>query len=76
MFCVFFPPQGKVPVLSAEAVHQLHIFIFTLAIVHVTFSAMTIFIGGLKVSIRPSNVFFFLINLIIHVIVSLLLLLL
>nr|XP_011469571.1 PREDICTED: MLO-like protein 1 [Fragaria vesca subsp. vesca] len=41
--------KGKVPVLSAEAVHQLHIFIFTLAIVHVTFSAMTIFIGGLKI---------------------------
>lgn len=30
--------KGKVPLLSVEAFHHLHIFIFVLAIVHVTFS--------------------------------------
>ncbi|KAM5554336.1 MLO-like protein 1 [Rosa sericea] len=41
--------KGKVPLLSVQAFHHLHIFIFVLAIAHVTFSAMTICFGGLKI---------------------------
>ncbi|THU58551.1 hypothetical protein C4D60_Mb03t15540 [Musa balbisiana] len=37
-FCL---SKGKVPLLSLEALHQLHIFIFVLAVVHVVFSAST-----------------------------------
>ncbi|BFG21341.1 hypothetical protein CerSpe_076150 [Prunus speciosa] len=41
--------KHKVPLLSVEAFHHLHIFIFVLAIVHVTFCALTIVFGGLKI---------------------------
>ncbi|XP_077222677.1 MLO-like protein 13 [Tasmannia lanceolata] len=41
--------QGKVPLLSIEALHQLHIFIFVLALVHVVFCATTMVLGGLKI---------------------------
>ncbi|MCL7051424.1 hypothetical protein MKW94_012131 [Papaver nudicaule] len=41
--------HGKVPLLSIEALHQLHIFIFVLAVVHVFFCATTMFLGGLKI---------------------------
>ncbi|KAK4492146.1 hypothetical protein RD792_002943 [Penstemon davidsonii] len=41
--------KGKVPLLSLEALHHLHIFIFVLAIVHVTFSVLTIVFGGAKI---------------------------
>ncbi|KAM1369786.1 hypothetical protein ACFX15_039602 [Malus domestica] len=41
--------KNKVPLLSVEAFHHLHIFIFVLAIVHVTFCALTIVFGGLKI---------------------------
>ncbi|KAM0904099.1 hypothetical protein ACQ4PT_018216 [Festuca glaucescens] len=41
--------KGKVPLLSPEALHQLHIFIFVLAITHVIFSAVTMFLGGEKI---------------------------
>ncbi|GAA0140630.1 hypothetical protein LIER_01939 [Lithospermum erythrorhizon] len=41
--------RNKVPLLSLEATHHLHIFIFVLAIVHVTFSVLTVVIGGLKI---------------------------
>ena len=44
--------QGKVPLLSEEALHQLHIFIFVLAVAHVFFSATTMLLGGAKVN-RP-----------------------
>lgn len=47
---LFFLFQHKVPLLSLEALHHLHIFIFVLAIVHVTFSLLTIVFGGAKVS--------------------------
>uniref|UniRef100_A0A8I6Y7A4 MLO-like protein n=1 Tax=Hordeum vulgare subsp. vulgare TaxID=112509 RepID=A0A8I6Y7A4_HORVV len=36
---------GKVPVLSVEAIHQLHIFIFILAVTHFVVSASTIILG-------------------------------
>ncbi|GMH25654.1 hypothetical protein Nepgr_027497 [Nepenthes gracilis] len=41
--------QGKVPLLSVEALHHLHIFIFVLAVVYVGFCATTMFLGGMKV---------------------------
>nr|GMC59629.1 MLO-like protein 1 [Ipomoea batatas]GME14810.1 MLO-like protein 1 [Ipomoea batatas] len=41
--------KNKVPLLSVEALHHLHIFIFVLAIVHVTFSLLTIVFGGAKI---------------------------
>ncbi|KAL6899749.1 hypothetical protein ACP4OV_006407 [Aristida adscensionis] len=37
--------MGKVPILSIEAIHQLHIFIFVLAVTHVVLSAKTIILG-------------------------------
>ncbi|XP_073304091.1 MLO-like protein 1 isoform X2 [Primulina huaijiensis] len=41
--------KNKVPLLSLEALHHLHIFIFVLAIVHVTFSVLTVVFGGAKI---------------------------
>ncbi|KAF8031931.1 hypothetical protein BT93_D0979 [Corymbia citriodora subsp. variegata] len=41
--------QNKVPLLSTEALHHLHIFIFVLAIVHVTFCALTVLFGGARI---------------------------
>ncbi|RAL52746.1 hypothetical protein DM860_007514 [Cuscuta australis] len=41
--------KGKVPMVSFEALHQLHIFIFVMTLVHVTFCATTTVLGGLRV---------------------------
>uniref|UniRef100_A0A1D1YNP5 MLO-like protein n=1 Tax=Anthurium amnicola TaxID=1678845 RepID=A0A1D1YNP5_9ARAE len=41
--------KGKVPLLSLEALHQLHIFIFVLAIVHVTFCVLTMLLGVARI---------------------------
>ncbi|XP_020534428.2 MLO-like protein 1 isoform X3 [Jatropha curcas] len=41
--------KGKVPLLSIEALHHLHIFIFVLAIVHVTFCVLTVLFGGARI---------------------------
>ncbi|XP_059447671.1 MLO-like protein 13 [Corylus avellana] len=41
--------EGKVPLLSLEALHQLHIFIFVLAVVHVIFCVTTMFLGGARI---------------------------
>ncbi|CAN1140336.1 MLO-like protein 13 [Linum perenne] len=41
--------KGKVPLLSLEALHQLHIFIFVLAVVHVLFCATTMVLGGARI---------------------------
>ncbi|CAM0955467.1 unnamed protein product [Alopecurus aequalis] len=41
--------KGKVPLMSLEAIHQLHIFIFVLAITHVVYSVLTITLGGAKI---------------------------
>ncbi|KAK9287321.1 hypothetical protein L1049_015736 [Liquidambar formosana] len=41
--------KGKVPLLSIEALHQLHIFIFVLAVVHVIFCVTTMVLGRLKI---------------------------
>lgn len=37
--------------LSEEALHQLHIFIFVLGIVHVVFCVTTLLLGGAKVKL-------------------------
>ncbi|CAM0947582.1 unnamed protein product [Alopecurus aequalis] len=37
--------QEKVPILSAGAIHQLHIFIFVLAVTHFVLSAITVLLG-------------------------------
>lgn len=41
--------KHKVPMLSLEALHHLHIFIFVLAIVHVAFSVLTVVFGGAQI---------------------------
>ncbi|KAL0402761.1 UNVERIFIED_CONTAM: MLO-like protein 1 [Sesamum radiatum] len=41
--------KGKAPLLSLKALHDLHIFIFVLAVSHVVFSALTILFGGLRI---------------------------
>ncbi|XP_039006152.1 MLO-like protein 1 [Hibiscus syriacus] len=41
--------QNKVPLMSLSALHHLHIFIFVLAIAHVTFCVLTVSFGGLKI---------------------------
>lgn len=47
-FCLF---QGKVPFISYDGIHQLHIFIFVLAIFHVVCSLITLALGRAKVDI-------------------------
>lgn len=41
----YYITQGLVPILSVEAIHQLHIFIFVLAVSHVVLSAVTVLLG-------------------------------
>lgn len=41
--------QGKVPLMSVEAIHELHIFIFVLAVTHVMFSLITVVLGIMQV---------------------------
>ncbi|PKA66730.1 MLO-like protein 1 [Apostasia shenzhenica] len=41
--------RGKVPLLSLEAIHQLHIFIFVLATTHVVLSVLTMALGTAKI---------------------------
>uniref|UniRef100_M4DBC0 MLO-like protein n=1 Tax=Brassica campestris TaxID=3711 RepID=M4DBC0_BRACM len=41
--------KGKVPLISVEALHHLHIFIFVLAVVHVIFCASTMVLGGARI---------------------------
>nr|GMC93678.1 MLO-like protein 1 [Ipomoea batatas] len=45
----YCPAKGKVPLLSIEALHHLHTFIFVLAVSHVIFSAFTMIFGRLKI---------------------------
>ncbi|KAL2630826.1 hypothetical protein R1flu_015512 [Riccia fluitans] len=40
-----FCSPGHVPVLSTESLHQLHIFIFVMAVVHVFYSCFTMLLG-------------------------------
>ncbi|XP_061349013.1 MLO-like protein 6 [Gastrolobium bilobum] len=41
-------PEGKVPFVSSDGIHQLHIFIFVLAVFHVLYSVLTMALGRLK----------------------------
>ncbi|KAI3752370.1 hypothetical protein L2E82_24363 [Cichorium intybus] len=41
--------QGKVQLVSLEGLHQLHIFVFVLAVVHVIFCATTMVLGVAKI---------------------------
>ncbi|XP_018450775.1 MLO-like protein 2 [Raphanus sativus] len=41
-------PKGKVPFVSAYGIHQLHIFIFVLALVHVIYCIVTYALGKTK----------------------------
>ncbi|TKY72317.1 MLO protein 13 [Spatholobus suberectus] len=41
--------KGKVPLLSLESLHHLHIFIFVLAVVHAVFCVITMVLGGAKI---------------------------
>ena len=41
--------QDKVPFVSADGIHQLHIFIFILAISHVFYCITTLALGSAKV---------------------------
>ncbi|OWM67834.1 hypothetical protein CDL15_Pgr010772 [Punica granatum] len=43
------PLTGMVPLLSATALHHLHIFIFVLAVTHVIICVLTILFGGAKI---------------------------
>lgn len=45
----FCTQHGKVPLLSNTALHHLHIFIFVLAVAHVSFCALTILFGVAKI---------------------------
>ncbi|XP_047312048.1 MLO-like protein 8 [Impatiens glandulifera] len=41
--------DGKVPLITVNALHQLHILIFFLAVLHVVYSALTMGLGRLKI---------------------------
>ncbi|XP_004301623.1 PREDICTED: MLO-like protein 5 [Fragaria vesca subsp. vesca] len=41
--------KGKVPLISINGLHQLHIFIFFLAVFHVVYGAITMTLGRLKI---------------------------
>lgn len=48
-FFYFLYQQGTISLISTEGIHQLHIFIFFLAVFHVVYSAVTMALGRLKV---------------------------
>ncbi|XP_020221608.1 MLO-like protein 13 [Cajanus cajan] len=41
--------KGKIPLLSLESLHHLHIFIFVLAVVHAAFCVITMVLGGARI---------------------------
>jgi hypothetical protein len=47
--------QGEVQIISVEGLHQIHLFIFVLAIVHVCYSCATVLLGLLQVTLKVSN---------------------
>ncbi|CAD6211836.1 unnamed protein product [Miscanthus lutarioriparius] len=48
---LFSCPKGMVSLVSADGMHQLHIFVFFLAVFHVTFSFFTMSLGRAKTRI-------------------------
>lgn len=51
--------QGSAPLITVEALHQLHILIFFLAVFHVLYSAITMMLGRLKVWEHYTNFILF-----------------
>jgi len=51
--------EGKVAFVSAGAIHQLHIFIFVLAVFHILYCILTLALGRAKVETQYSNSIFF-----------------
>lgn len=49
MFIILLFLQGKVPFVSSDGIHQLHIFIFVLAVFHVIYCILTMALGRAKV---------------------------
>lgn len=49
--------QGYVPLISLNALHQVHIFIFFLAVFHVIYSAITMMLGRAKVHMNYITMF-------------------
>lgn len=49
--------QGYIPLISVGGLHQLHIFIFFLAVFHVIFSAVTMTLGRAKVGVGSETIF-------------------
>lgn len=49
LLCLFIV-QDRVPLISQSGIHQLHIFIFVLAVFHVLYSVVTMALGRAKVS--------------------------
>ncbi|KAK3034201.1 hypothetical protein RJ639_034341, partial [Escallonia herrerae] len=45
----FVRDKGKVPIITVNGLHQLHILIFFLAVFHVIYSAVTMALGRLKI---------------------------
>jgi len=41
--------EGKVPIITVDGLHQLHILIFFLAVFHVVYSAVTMALGRMKI---------------------------
>ena len=54
--------QGKVPILSLEALHQLDIFIFNLAVTHVVLSLLTFVVGVAQVLELTASVLYTMTN--------------
>lgn len=50
MLLCLFVVQDRVPLISQSGIHQLHIFIFVLAVSHVLYSVVTTALGRAKVS--------------------------
>ncbi|XP_024524382.1 MLO-like protein 1 [Selaginella moellendorffii] len=47
--------KGKMPILSGTDIHDLHMFIFILAVVHISYSLATVYLGGRKVVFRGGS---------------------
>ena len=58
-----FNLQGKVALMSQDGIHQLHIFIFVLAVMQIVYTVLTLALGRAKVKCLL-NLYFSLVNLI------------
>lgn len=58
-FCIW---QGKVALISAYGIHQLHIFIFVLAVFHILQCIITLALGRTKVQTPPPFLLIFMLQ--------------